>query len=512
MAKEIKTTIIKEALADYNAIKEAADKNALKKLSTEFPEKFNELLNEELNKNNIAKESYKKIDEAKESNLDDTKSKKESDMTKEVKETVKVVDTVGNGEPFEEKPKEVKEDVKVTNTVGKSDPFEKKSKVKQPIEEEREKGFMADVEGETPNQAKGETAKGDAFKEKLKGPTSGKPISNIKEEFNISELDINSVGSALENADDDDVISIDEIESEITQMEELGEEINTGAQPVSIGSPENQNGDPFSELISMRNKLDEMIKNMGSAQTESEEINTDVVSPVDGGVTTSLEEEESTDEITDDDINAVLGATPDEVDEAHGVSHSAGKGIQSVIPKTDYLSTAETERRRFKESDVKLGSLIEENKKLTKKLNESKKYKTSVSTLVESYKNALGKYRNQLKEMAIFNTNLAHVNNLLVNESLALTQDDKINIINGFKKVETISESQETYKTFLSEMKDSKKTITESVETKVSTSIQPSSKQKLDEVVETKAYENDEHINKMKKLIEYVENRGKKII
>jgi hypothetical protein len=49
---------------------------------------------------------------------------------------------------------------------------------------------------------------------------------------------------------------------------------------------------------------------------------------------------------------------------------------------------------------------------LTKKVNEDKKFQKQATTLVESYKSALEKYRNQLKEMAIFNTNLAHVNNL----------------------------------------------------------------------------------------------------
>jgi ActR/RegA family two-component response regulator len=325
---------------------------------------------------------------------------------------------------------------------------------------------------------------------------------------------MDSVGTALENADDEDIISIDEIESEISQMEELGEEINTGAQPVKIGSPDGK-GDPFAELVSMRNKLDEMIKNFGGGSVQEEaQLQSDEMSPTEFNGATGLEENEmGADEITDDDINAVLGASSEEgeVDEAHGVSHSAGKGIQSVIPKPEYLSTGEASRRRFNnESEVKMTSLIEENKKLTKKLNESKKYKQSVSTLVESYKNALEKYRNQLKEMAIFNTNLAHVNNLLVNESLALTQDDKIKIINGFKQVGSITESQEKYKTFLTEMKESKKTISENVETKVTASIQPSSKQKLDEVVEKTAYANDEHINKMKRLIEYVEGRGKK--
>jgi hypothetical protein len=61
-------------------------------------------------------------------------------------------------------------------------------------------------------------------------------------------------------------------------------------------------------------------------------------------------------------------------------------------------------------------------------------------------------------------------------------------------------------------MKESRKTLTESVEAKVTTSIQPSSKQKMDEVVEKTAYADDKHIQKMRSLIEYVENRGKKII
>lgn len=520
-----KSTIIKDALTDYNAIKEAADKNALKKLATEFPEKFSELLKEELNKNKKNKESYKKLDETKESELDDTNTNKESDMKKEVKETVKVVDTVGKGKPFDEKAKEVDEEVKTGKQpvkIGspknqKGDPYNEKTKeTKETIEEEREKGFTSDVESDTPNQGKGESEKGNAFNKKVKGSSRGKPISNLKEEFDISELDMNSVGSALENADDDDIITFDEIESEISEMEDLGEEIHTGSQPVKIGSPDNQEGDPYTELISMRNKLDEMIKNMGDGvQNEAADLQSDEMSPAEFNTASGGLEENDSEDITDDDIDAVLGFTSDnevEVDEAHGVSHSVGKGVQSKIPKPEYLSTGEASRRRFKESEVKINGLIDENKKLTKKLNESKKYKESVSTLVESYKTALEKYRNQLKEMAVFNTNLAHVNNLLVNESLALTQDDKVNIINGFKKVETISESQEKYKNLLSEMKNNKKPITESVETKVSASIQPSSRQKLDEVVEKTAYENDAHINKMKRLIEYVENRGKKII
>jgi molybdopterin converting factor small subunit len=286
------------------------------------------------------------------------------------------------------------------------------------------------------------------------------------------------------------------------------------------GTAQGQGGDAFNQLVNMRNQIDEMLKGMEgyprpkvdqvTGKMTEMELQPDELSPAEFQSANAITEEDEM--ISDEDIDAVLGAAPEEapVDEAHGVSFSSG----TITPGK--LGDNEGSRGRFRKGGVdeskKIGSLIEENKKLTKKLNETKKFKESVSTLVEQYKSALEKYRNQLKEMAVFNTNLAHVNNLLVNEGLALTQDDKINIINEFKKVDSIAESQKRYKSFLSEMKESKKTLTESIEGKVSASIQPSSKQKLDEVVEKTAYANDKHIQKMKNLIEYVENRGKKII
>ena len=509
MKDDYKSSTIREALTDYNAIMEAADANAKKKLVEEFPENFKQLMKEEINKNKTAKESYKKLDNAQESKkLDETEFKKESDMKNQVKETVKVVDTVGKGKPFETKAKKVEEDVKVTNTIGKNDPFTDK-KVKAKIEEEREKDFMGDIEGETPNQGKGGAEKGDRFTEKIKGPSSGKPISNLKEEFNISELDMSSIGEALEGAEDeDDIITIDEIDNEISQMEGLGDSLPRPELGGKRGSPSGRGGDAFNQLVSMRNQIDEIIEGMGGSKPEEEyQPEEEEYQPEEESF--SIEEELfETDEITDDDINSVLGSAPEEsVDEAKGISYSDG----SITPGK--LGDHEGTHGRFRQTESKkLGTLIEENKKLTKKLNETKKYKQSATTLLESYKTAVEKYRNQLKEMAIFNTNLAHVNNLLVNESLALTHDDKIKIINEFKKVDSISESQEKYKSFLSEMKESKKTISESLETKVSASILPSSKQKLDEVIEKTAYTNDPHIQKMRNLIEYVENRGKKII
>ena len=224
--------------------------------------------------------------------------------------------------------------------------------------------------------------------------------------------------------------------------------------------------------------------------------------------------------ITDADIEAVLGRKEgeSEVEESQTRTLANQKKVGGgTIPGKEYKQSAVPKMRSalqggVEESQKKLTGLIEENKKLTKKVNEVKKFKESATKLMEGYKTALDKYRTQLKEMATFNTNLAHVNNLLVNEELALTQEDKIKIISEFKKVDSIAESQKKYKAILSEMRDSKKTLTENIEDKVSASIQPSSKQKLDEVVEKTAYENDEHIKRMRKLIEIIEHRGKKII
>jgi len=530
--KDNKKSILEEALTDYKEIMEAADANAKKKLAEEFPNKFNNLLKEEINKNKkSAKESYKKLDDDEESEKDETESNKESDMKNQKEETKKVVkETAGSSKPFAEKPKgiaKVEEDVKITDTVGDGDPFDEKAKGVKKIDEEREKDFVGDTESKTPNLGKGNAEKGIAYKEKIKGPSSGKPMTNLTEEFDITEMDAQSVGSALENADnDDEVLTMEQIEEEIAAMEGLS---NTSSQ--SEGNKDNK-GIAFDQLVKMREQLDEIIGGLGVAEqknngglganninlggptqsmidekpvSEMHQGNFPLNNMHQGGYDNKLIDEES---ITDADIEAVLGKTTEQpVEEAMGIAFSAGNITPGKLG--DHEGTHGRFRNPQNEGQKKITALINENKNLTKKLNEVKKYKTSVGTLLENYKTALDKYRNQLKEMAVFNTNLAHVNNLLVNEELALTQQDKIQIIKEFKGVDSISDSQKKYKNFLVEMKENKKTLTENVEARVTTSIQPSSKQKLEEVT---AYKDDKHIQKMKNLIEYVEKRGKKII
>lgn len=155
-------------------------------------------------------------------------------------------------------------------------------------------------------------------------------------------------------------------------------------------------------------------------------------------------------------------------------------------------------------TEKKMTGILKENLSLTKQLNKTKTELTetkgqvakvdAIKKLNENYKSALDKYRTQLKEMAVLNTNISYVNNLLVNEGLALSLKDKEEIIEKFKKVGTILESETTYKKLLSDFSTTKKSIKESLEDKVnSTIVETSSANKLEESVGS-GYSNMEKI------------------
>jgi len=518
MKEDKKPSVIKEAITEWSEIQEAADANAKKNLAEKFPTEFSKLLKEEIdNKNKSKKESYKKLDEAKESDKDDIESNKESVM-KKVKETKTVIKEGDKNQPFDDKAPKNGPDV---------------------VKEERDKDFMGSVESDTPNINTPLPEDGDTFTDKI--TTKQDTLANkttMKEEFDITELDASSVGTALENAEDDDeVITMDEIEGEIAQMN-LGEDLSAGveAEKPTAGS---DNGIAYDKLVSMKNQLDEMISAIGeqknhggkgankvnpggptTAMIDEEEVaeqknqggKQSIPGREKGGPTTQMIDEK--DAISIEDVERVLGGGDEPTGMEENLEHTQTHHNAKKTGSQNHVNYGKEQRLRpamKNEGDKKIGSLINENKELTKKVNETKKYKKSVTTLVEQYKSALEKYRNQLKEMATFNTNLAHVNNLLVNESLALTQEDKIKIINEFKKVDSIAESQEKYKNFLSEMKASKKTLTETVEDKVSASVAPSSKN-LDEAKEVTAYADDKHILRIKRIMESIDKRGSKNI
>jgi len=196
------------------------------------------------------------------------------------------------------------------------------------------------------------------------------------------------------------------------------------------------------------------------------------------------------------------------IEETHGVGLSSNKLVNGTnAPQLDHKEYAKDKVRLAlqKEGTEKLqkriNTLVNENFEITKQSNKTKAMLAESTKINESYRDAIDKYRKQLNEMALVSTNIANVNNILVNESLALSFDDKKSMINEFKKVKTVEESEKTYKKVIKEFSEAKKTIKESVENKINSAIESSSSEEVKKGVEGGVI--NEHVNKIKNLINY---------
>lgn len=472
MSKEKNLSVLEEAVSELKAILEAADKNAKDRIAKEMPKKFDSVLKEELNKLN----------------------------KKETKESVQE--------------------------------SAKKDNVKEPLKE----GKKADDKKESLNET----------------------------EFDMRDMSINDVEEAFDgaNASDefqvaDDEINLSDIEKELGEMEVMAGEIdNIQKEEASV----NNNNDPFEKIRQIHEMMSEMIKQMDDAkmheaygqefeQKMSEMYGAGYKEELGEAVTQMYEKfvankggksqeaapiqethELDADEVADEkkvdasSIKEEEGEAADEkrdekeLDEAgHGSTLAQNKVAgANQLPKPENAQYKENKYRyalRNENYQKRMTSLLDQNKKVSKELSEAKSQLKKVTDLVNEQKNVLVKYRNQLQEMAVFNTNLAHVNNLFVNESLALTAEDKKEIINKFKGIDSINESEKTYKSVLSEMTKGKKTITESIEDKVNNSIQPSASKEIVEAVSEKTgFAVNEHVKKIKGLMNYVDSHGKKNI
>jgi len=461
-----KKSLLKEALIQYQEIKEAANTLAAKKLSDEFPEKFNKYLNEELNKKKDNESTN--VDEInKESTELDESNKKNEDV--EMNDKKEVSKKTKKNEELNESEKNTKKSDKKINESKKN----KKEKVNESYYEDDD---FDDVD--------------------LTAKEAG--IDLDSQDFGDAEFDLEKIEKEIE--------AMDEMSSD---LEENRETEFTHKDSVSYGE---KDGVAFSKKV---DKLKSLIE-----EIENEIQNDGVEEPT---------EHDSDDEkiLTDDELNSILDEIDnvggldqehddlpsDEIDEHQGSSHSTARKQTAKLPRQGADYRKSRKRYDMRESTEKLKNLMETNKKTTKSLNEERKKMKKLVGLVEGYKNALKKYRDQLQSMSVFNTNLAHVNNILVNEDLALNTDDKVKIIKEFKRIDSITESEKKYKKIISEnKKKGKKQIKENLDDKLNknSTISSSSKKALDEVVEKTAYNNNEHIDKMKRLSEYIENRGQK--
>ena len=449
--KDKEKSIIKEAIIDYGVILEAAAVVAKDDLAKQFPDKFNSLIKERLSEGKkTAKDSYV-ADEADENEEADENNKNE------IEETV-----------------------------------------------------MKDQKKET-KKVVSENVEGKVFV----------PKALANEEFNIAELDLNDVDS-----NNNEYLTMEEIEKELNDFENGGDvEPDGDADDMNLGdeTPIETEAEPeddtMSVLLDLKAKINTLIDTLGGGSSEEGEPEVEPENEFEPEVEPEQEFDDSENiaeedaPISDEEIDAILNSQDqgeNEIEEAHGVTYSSRRSTVAGkhTPNSNYLSKGELDQSpSYMQESKKLNGLIKENKDLTKKVNTILFEKKELESLLAKHKEVLGKYRTQLSEMAVFNTNLSHVNNLLVNEEFALTQNDKINIISGFKTVKSINESQEKYKSFVGDFKSTKKNIVESISEKMGDSIQPSSTL----IVEKTIYSNKSNtgIDRIKKVIDTIERNKK---
>lgn len=560
--KNKKMSVIEEAVVELQSIVEAADKSAKDKMAKQLPEQFEKLLKEELenNKKESVQESVKDVTKEPVNEGEKTDSDKESlnemeeiDLTElSINDIEEAYNEANNSDEFEVSPDEIElndiedeleemqnmtADVDNMQQEGDnpSDPFDKIKNLHKMLGEMIQDNEMTnEMHDKVPHGATAPTNTGH-------DTTS----SGINEDKINEALDPVMLGTLI------GIFGLPVVTAGIFGIKAMLKKISPKAANVldqlSTSSVRNSAGGHGSamgeseEIIDEAARLDQatlqklakgleqVADNNGVAALEKSLQTYDPKalqaiknSATQGGAAMGESVVTETEEVIDE-VDTVDDEGKEEVDEKHGVGFSDGKVRAGTLPNqgAEYRDRKGHSRNRPQWSnesvekfmtqkenmEKRMTSLINEQKTLTKKLNEAeakaKKFE-KVSEEQVKLQEAMVKYRKQLSEMAVFNTNLASVNNILVNEELALTVEDKKNLIARFKDVKTIQESEDTYKAVLSEMTSEKKNIVESVEEKVSDSVGESSSSKVNEKT---AYVN-EHVEKIKGLMKYVDNHG----
>lgn len=465
--------ILEEAVKQRDQLLEAAKNTAKEKLATEMAEQFNKILNEELVKINTNKESLNESKDSDDENdtkdtetevKDDEKSDDEKESNNDIIENVDLTQTTIDEVEKEFDNASQNDQFDVQNDIIDLDALGKELENLENIEATSEVPTEDNVEQ---NAGELEQSTEPQIEEDVNDPYVR--MKNLMTEFNniIADMDNTKKDNELTSKFDG---QMQEAYGE-NFKDSLGEKYNE-LKEMFIS---HQKGEPYGESKVVNESDDVVVDNADEKIAEAD--------VVDGEET---------------------------IDEVHGVGISQQKtvsGNQLPRPENATYKKGKVRYALQKESwEKKLKSQISENKKLTKKNNEMNADLNKSKNLVREYNEVLKKYRTQLNEMALFNTNLSHTNNLLVNEEISLTGEDKVTVINNFKKVLDINESEQVYNSLLKGFKEIKKPIVENVEKKLTENINSSSKNKLDESINEKtAFSSNKHLDKIKNVVKYIE-------
>jgi hypothetical protein len=154
--------------------------------------------------------------------------------------------------------------------------------------------------------------------------------------------------------------------------------------------------------------------------------------------------------------------------------------------------------RESSEPKINNSKIIKENKVLKNNFLSVKTENKELKENQEKMVDALKQFRQKLQEVAVFNSNLAHVVRLFTENTT--TKNEKVDIVKRMDEAKTIKESSLIYKGLAKELMGvkSKKTIKESVDAKVNKTASTGASQ----ITESKVFENPE-LAKMKAMWEF---------
>jgi len=411
--------LLKDALVEYNAIKEEAIKVAKDRLAKTMPDVIENFLKEEMEK--------AMMDEAGIISTDETMI---DDQESSVMETMKDMDSpVAEGEDHDDED-HMKEDME--------------------IEEE-----MSDLD---------EDLTAEAIEEALKD----------LEEIEIEEdMDINLDEEELDEHNISFEVDFDEDSFELKNIEADGKELDDIEFELDLEDESEMEGDSEVEMED-DSEIELEVSDEDEMEDESEEMEMEEDMDLDNIDFDSLEEEEVEEGLS------------------HVITHQNAKQAGSHN-HVNYQ----------KEKNLRPG--VKAESKLKGDLDKVLKENEELRQINLEFKDALNKYKTQLYEMAVFNANLSHVNNLFVEHTTST--DEKKEILSKYKSVSTIEESKKLYSEFankLNESKSNKKTIEEIVSDSRNGD---SGSQKLNESISQPSA--NDGIKAIKYMMNYIENKRK---
>ena len=245
----------------------------------------------------------------------------------------------------------------------------------------------------------------------------GSPAS---EEMPSDDLDLDGLGDEEEMGDEES----DDVDYEIEMGDEEGEEESDEEE--SEEAPEFEAGEEDEE---------------SEEETPEEE----------------EDEEEDTEEELEENLGHTKGYAGRQGQKMHGAAH---------IPESkETIEEAQAARKLVSETTTKYNNLLTEAKKL--------------KVENEEFRKALKEFRTKLVETVVFNSNLTYVTRILMEHST--TKAEKQTIIKRFdEEVSNLKESKNLYKSIINGL-ESRKPISESVESKLIKEVTTGSSKQLNE-------------------------------